>query len=200
MVQFIQNLFLSPFLIVIVLGIVFLALSWWSLKRRREYIGYGLGWLIGVFGMVVYGALVGEPDPVAQGAIDFTVTLNLFQVLFPSFIGISLGAGAMSLVRSTDNKGVQNSIVVAMLTALSLWVLFLMLVSSTFPATQRMIGLFALAFGIGALTMMAIFRQSPRKASDSNFVNTPDRANAQGIPSVPADENPNRIRERIRRR
>lgn len=184
MVQFIQDFFLSPVLIMFILLIVFLMLSTWALRRRKEYLGYGLGWLIGVFAMVVYGALVGdppEPEATAQAVEIGGVTLNLFQVIFPSLIGIMLGAGAMASVNVTQNKGVQQSILVAILTAISLMVLFLMVVSSAYPVSQRMIGLFALAFAIGAVTMMVVYRQQGTHV-----------VTAQGATGDPFDESGNR--------
>jgi len=206
MVQFIQNFFLSPFLIMIILFAVFVVLSWWALNRHKEYIGYGLGWLIGVFAMVVYGALVGDPEPVAQ-ATPAETTLNIFQVVFPSIIGIALGILAMWMVNHARYRGVQKSIVVALLTAMSIWVLFLMIVSSAYPTTQRMIGLFALAFAIGAVSMFAIFRQSNTPVQNSNFPSDKPpvidkTATRDGIPSISLGDNNtgNRVRDRIDRR
>lgn len=203
MVQFIQNFFLSPFLIFIILVAVFFWLSWWALQRHKEYVGYGLGWLIGVFGMVIYGALVGDPAPAAQTDTTLPSTLNIFQVLLPSLLGLILGAGSMSMVRQTSDKSVRKSIVVALLTALALWVLFLMVVSTAYPITQRMIGIFALAFAIGALTMLVIFRQSPSRVPRGDIPSDSFDAQAQqrNIPSVPSNSDErNNFRERIRRR
>jgi len=206
MVQFIQNFFLSPFLILLILFVVFVVLSWWALYRRREYIGYGLGWLIGVFAMVVYGALVGDPEPIAQVAVPTETTLNILQVIFPSIIGIGLGIVAMWMVNQTRYRGVQKSIVVALLTAMSIWVLFLMIVSAAYPITQRMIGLFALAFSIGAVSMFAIARQSNTPIPASNFPSDKpsvvDNNPRDGIPSISLGENNtgNRVRDRIDRR
>lgn len=203
MVQFIQNFFLSPFLIFIILIAVFFWLSWWAIQRRKEYVGYGLGWLIGVFGMVIYGALVGDPPAVAQTDTTIPNTLNIFQVTLPSILGLVLGAWSMSLIRQTSDKSVQKSIVVALLTALALWVLFLMIVSTAYPTTQRMIGIFALAFAIGALTMLAVFRQSPTRVpqSDISASSFSAQADQRNIPSMPphVDEGKS-IRDRIRRR
>ena len=206
MVQFIQSFFLSPFLIMLILFAVFIVLSWWAIQRRREYIGYGLGWLIGVFAMVVYGALVGDPEPIAQVAIPVETTLNIFQVLFPSLIGISLGILAMWMVNQTRYRGVQKSILVALLTAMSIWVIFLMIVSAAYPVTQRMIGLFSLAFAIGAVSMYAIVRQAQTPIPASNFPSDKppvvDNSSRGGIPSISLgeDNTGNRVRDRIDRR
>ena len=206
MVQFIQNFFLSPFLIMVILLGVFIVLSWWALARRRDYIGYGLGWLIGVFAMVVYGALVGDPEPIAQVEIPTDTTLNIFQVILPSIVGIVLGGLAIWMVNQTQYRGVQKSIVIALLTSLSIWVLFWMIVSSAYPATQRMIGLFALAFSIGAVAMFAMLRQSQTPIPNSNFPSDKpsvvDNNPRNGIPSISLgdDNTGNRVRDRIDRR
>ena len=199
MIQFIQDFFLSPFLIMVILIGVFVVLTWWALRRHKEYIGYGLGWLIGVFLMVVYGALIGDPQP-PVGPPDGPTTLNILQVIFPSLIGLGFGAWALWMIRQSYNRSVQKSIVIALLTAVSISVIFLMIVSSGFPATQRMIGLFALAFAIGAVTMYALSRQS---GSSVPVDNLPSSDNLRSeIPNASLDDRNtgNRIRGRIDRR
>lgn len=202
MIQFIQNFFLSPFLVFLMLLAVFAGLSWWAVKRRKEYVGYGLGWLIGVFFMVIYGALFGEPEPVAQTAEIVPETLSLFQVMVPSLIGIVMGIVAMLLINQTYRQSSRKSFVVPVLTAMSLSVLFLMIISSAYPVTQRMIGLFALAFAIGALTMLAYYRQTPPTMQASNVPQSPISDVGRGnVPSVPvSNEDDQSFRERIRRR
>ena len=207
MVQFIQNFFLSPFLILLILLAVFIILSLWALQRRREYIGYGLGWLIGVFAMVVYGALVGDPPPASQTELTNEATLNVLQVIFPSIIGIVLGIVAVWMVNQTRYRGVQKSLVVALLTATSIWILFLMVVSAAYPLTQRMIGLFTLAFAIGAVSMFAIVRQPHIPISDSNapsrkpdVVDNNPRSRIPNAPVINRASIGNRVRDRIDRR
>jgi len=201
LVKFIQDLFLSPFLIIVILIAVFIGLSWWAIQRRKEYIGYGLGWLIGVFFMVIYGALVGDPEPVAQAEEVVPETLNILQVIIPSFIGIGFGIGAMLLVAQTHQNAVGKSIAVAILTAMSLVILFLMLVSSAYPVNQRMIGLFALAFAIGAVTTLAIARQVPPRPHGGTIPPVQPTPQQNGIPTVPiSTDEADSFRERIRRR
>jgi len=186
----------------VMLLIVFAVLTWWSIKRRNEYLGYGLGWLIGVFVMVVYGALFGNPEPAvtAPDVVPASVTLNIFQVILPSFIGIVMGAGMMLLVNQTQDSGARQSIVVAILTAIALIVLFLMVVSAYNLIAQRMIGLFALAFAIGAATILVITRSvgNPLSASAQGL---PTDNNAKYPPIIPGNDTMgNRIRDRIERR
>lgn len=168
MINFIQQFFLNPYLIFLILLVEFGVVSYWALRHRREYVGYGLGWLIGIFGVVVYGALVGDtqPPPPAPDAVDSG--MNLLQVILPSLIGIILGAWSMSLVIQSRKKGVLRSIIVAMMTAMSFWLLIFLAISAPYINTQRMIGLFTWAFGIGALTMIAILMQGGTQIPASN--------------------------------
>ncbi len=205
MVQFIQQFFLNPFLIFIILMAVFIVVSIWAIRRRQEYIGYGLGWLIGVFGMVIYGALVGDAEPVAQAEPVMEKGMNILQVTIPSILGMGLGAWTMSLVVQSRKTGMLRSIIVAFLTALSLWLVFFLLVSAPYPPTQRMLGLFAWAFGIGALTMMAILRQGgtniPSSTRQSTIQNDPAGRNLppqRRIPSAQIDDQNTRTRFRNR--
>jgi hypothetical protein len=181
-VQFIQQFFLNPILIFFILIVAFVVVSVWSIRQRQEYIGYGLGWLIGLFGMVIYGALVGDNEAVAQADPITETAMNVLQVTIPSIIGIGLGAWTMSLVVQSRKTGMLRSIIVAFLTALSLWLVFSLLVSAPYPTTQRMLGLFTWAFGIGALTMIAIARQGSARI--------PSIMNPQANPSAdPAGRN-----------
>lgn len=205
MVQFIQQFFLNPFLIFLILMAVFIVVSIWAIRRRQEYIGYGLGWLIGVFGMVIYGALVGDAEPVAQAEPIIETSMNVLQVTIPSILGIGLGAWTMSLVVQSRKTGMLRSIIVAFLTALSLWLVFFLLVSAPYPPAQRMLGLFAWAFGIGALTMMAILRQGgtniPSSTQQAAIQNDPAGRNLppqRRIPSAQIDDQNTRTRFRNR--
>ena len=140
----IRNLFLNQWFLVFVLGVIFAMFSSWAMRESR--LGYALGWLMGVFFVVVYTAL-GGADPVQQ---EIEQTLNLLQVIFPTLCGVFMGGGMILLIALVRaNRERERALLIAFLTALNLSLLFLVLVEGRI--TQLMIGIYALAFGIAAL-------------------------------------------------
>jgi hypothetical protein len=149
MADLLRELFLSPLLIFVVLLFIFVALSYWSVLVLGEYTGYVLGWLVGLFIVVVFASLGVQPDVQAQNVELERATLNIFQVLCSAGIGLIIGISALffrliSLPFRTP-RGVQ----VAMVT--SLWVTLMFLMFLVGIEAQRMIGIFALAFCIARL-------------------------------------------------
>jgi hypothetical protein len=145
----IRNLFLNQWFIVFVLGVIFMLFSRWAMGESR--LGYALGWLTGIFVIVVYTAL-GGADPVQQ---DIEQTLYLLEVLIPTLCGLTMGGGVITVIALVRaNREREQALLIAFLTALNIALLFLVLVEGR--ATQLMIGIFALAFGIASL-FAAIF-------------------------------------------
>lgn len=154
MAEILRELFLSPLLIVLVLFVLFAALSYWALVVLREYPGYGLGWLVGLFFVVVYVSLGlgGQGDITATSSS----TLSIFQVLCPGVVGIILGGALLLLLRLGNTVSAWRGIKIAAMTALGVVLIFLMFMVNV--AAQRMIGIFALAFCIAALAGIVIVR------------------------------------------
>ncbi|MCU0513862.1 MAG: hypothetical protein MUE40_14985 [Anaerolineae bacterium] len=190
--DFLRELFLSPVLVLLVLVALFAALSYWSLSILREYPGYALGWLVGLFFVVVYVSLGTAPDP----DTNRNVTLNVFQVICPGLVGILLGGILMLVLRLGNSYSAMRGLKVAGMTALGVVLLFLMFMVNV--ATQRMIGIFALAFCIAALGGVVVFRGT---AAAGMF-------NAQAAPPPPPGTPPistghstlDRIREQMQNR
>ncbi len=178
MIRFIQQFFLNPYLIFLILLVEIVVVSIWALRMRKEYVGYGLGWLIGIFGLVVYGALVGENEvaPPAEATVEYS--MNFLQVIMPSLLGFTSGAWIISLVIRSRKAIALRSIVVTLMTTVSFWLLIFLAIAAPYITTQRMIGLFTWAFGIGALMMLAFIRQQElQKQQDAKKKpNNPDRA------------------------
>lgn|GEM_PF-1066859 len=210
MINFIQQFFLNPYLIFLILLVEFAVVTVWALRYRKEYVGYMLGWLVGIFGLVVYGALVGETTPVPETVQATAVEpgMNILQVTLPSLIGIVLGAWSMSLVVQSRKRGVLRSIVVAIITTVSFWLLVFLAIAAPYIATQRMIGLFTWAFGIGALSMIAILlhggtqipasRTTPPNVADPAIrnINTAPRKPVQQAKIDDSDRGPRRFGDR----
>lgn len=146
MFEFFEAVVLSPILILLILIGTFLALSRWALFVRKEYAGYALGVLMGFFFIVVYSALGGGSGPIDDTANE---RLNGFQVIAPTFMGLLLGIvvllGAWVAQRLPRSLALQ----LAFYTAFNLVLLLMMFILG--PIGQRMIGIFALAFGITTL-------------------------------------------------
>ena len=195
MLEFIQTIFLSPIFILVVLIGVFLVISFWAIGRLQEYPGYALGWLIGVFFMIVYSSLVQQPpDQIqAQDVVLGGVTLNVFQVICPSIFGFALGIVMMFLINQNDSSAARRSLKVATLTALWLIIMFILIISDL--VTQRMIGLLALAFGIGVMFLLVVFRRS---SGSSDGAMMGDTQSAQDL--TVAEQKLNSIRSRMQDR
>ncbi len=193
MLEFIQNIFLGELFIFIVLFALFALLTRWAVIHLREYTGYALGWMVGVFFMIIYGSLVGSADTAAQVAENGGDELTFLQVIGPSIIGLGLGAGAILLIRMNPGSRASQSLKVAFLTALSVIVLFFMVISG-FEA-RRMIGIFALAFGIGLLFTNVLYHPSGRPPARAAAVSS-------DIDDVPSGGNSrlDRIRSQMRER
>lgn len=174
MSELLRQLFLSPLLIVLVLFILFAALSYWSLVVLREYPGYGLGWLVGLFFVVVYVSLGWQPDVEGQ---NINTTLNVLQVVCPGLFGVLLGGALIFLLRIGNSYSATRGIKIAGMTALGVVLLFLMFMVGV--REQRMIGIFALAFCIAALAGIVVVR--------GTTASTLFNAQGAGVDEIPAD-------------
>lgn len=188
--QFLTDLLLSPILIFFVLALIFLVISYWSLGMLREYAGYVLGCLVGVFVVIVVSALGVQPDTAAQNVELEATTLTLFQALCPAIGGLVIGIVFLVIPRLADVAMPTNSqavlprgIKVAAIT--SLWVTLLFLFFLVGIQTQRMIGIFALAFMIARLFAVVMSGgQNPREM----MVSQAGMMNAQMVdPNLPYD-------------
>lgn len=186
MIQFFQAFFLSDLLIFAVLAAAFLFLT-----RRavitQEFAGYGLGWLIGLFIIVVYSSTGAQPALNAQ-SIQTPVTLTWFQVLLPTVCGGGLGLGLLYIINLT-RTGRPRSLTMAAFTALNVTLLFLMFVADS--ETRRMIGIFALAFAICAVFVIVLFGRTDEPQSRFGAQSAP--------PPAPRNAVPNRSQSRLQR-
>lgn len=154
--QFLTNVLLSPYIIFGVLALIFLVISYWSLVGLREYAGYILGVLVGLLVVFVVSSLGVEPNVEGQTEELQNTTLNLFQATCPAILGIAIGIAFLIIPRLADatlpanyGQAIPRGINVAVITAL--WVTLLFLFFLVAIETQRMIGIFALAFMIARL-------------------------------------------------
>lgn len=156
-IQIVQNILLSEWLIFGVVMLAAVLISRWALLALREYAGFVLGCLVALFVVFVVSALIGQPDAItAQVADSGAITLNWGQIIVATLMGLGTGAGTLVFGRVGQNANVQQAITVAVVTALPLILLFILFISDS--VTRRMIGIFSLAYGIGALFTWVIGR------------------------------------------
>jgi hypothetical protein len=153
--QFLTNVLLSPYIIFGVLALIFLVISYWSLVGLQEYAGYILGVLVGLLVVFVVSSLGVEPNVEGQAQELQNTTLNLFQATCPAILGIAVGIAFLIIPRlvgslpTSYGQVIPRGLNVAVITAL--WVTLLFLFFLVGIETQRMIGIFALAFMIARL-------------------------------------------------
>ena len=165
--ELMQGILLNPWVVGFLLFGAFIIISRWSLVQLKEYPGYALGVLVGLFFIMVYIALGGggqtpDPDAVARREV-----LNIFEVFLATFFGLIFGAAVMLALRFGTRFARGVSLQVAFYTALNIILLFMAVIGSAI--TQRMIGIFALAIGIASLFAMVLFPDATRQAQVSSF-------------------------------
>jgi hypothetical protein len=170
--EMLQDIILNPWVVGFLLFGAFIIISRWSLLSLKEYPGYALGVLVGLFFIMVYIALGGggqSPQPVnAEGVpIPRREVLNIFEVFLATFFGLIFGAGVMVALRFGTRFARGVSLQVAFYTALNIILLFMAVIGNSI--TQRMIGIFALAIGIASLFAMVLFPDTTRQAQVSAF-------------------------------
>lgn len=148
----IQDIILSPILIFLMFFVVLIMVTRWA-NTRREMPAYILGWMIGIFFIIIYQSLIGSsapPEPeFIENAVNDSGQLNLSALLIPSALGLMAGLGASAVYGYVVLTHARRSIAVTIITASLILTLFL-IVTVTY-AEARVFGIFALAFGIGVL-------------------------------------------------
>lgn len=173
MFDLIEDIILSDFLIFIVVIAMLVVVTSWAF-RTREYPGYVLGWLVGIFLIIMYRALFGDGSGAEETVETVERRLSFFTVICPSFIGLLLGFGLLYFIRNYGASHARRALTVAIMTALLIVVLFFLSISS--QATRQVMGLFALAFSIGVLSNLVVLIAPYRTSLD-----------AQGVPRTRYD-------------
>jgi hypothetical protein len=143
----IQDIVLSPILIFLMFFVVLVMVTRWA-NSRREMPAYILGWMIGIFIIIIYQSVTsGASTP--QEAEIVERELSLPSLLIPSALGLMAGLGASAIYGYVVRTHARRSVAVAIITASLVTTLFLIVTVSDHDA--RVFGVFALAFGIGVL-------------------------------------------------
>jgi hypothetical protein len=158
-----QDILLHQFLILLALGVVFIIVSYWALMILREYMGYGLGLMLGLFFIIVYVSLGGG----ANNQPSETQYLGVIQVFIATFVGLIFGGLIQIGLRFGMRLAQGVALQVALYTSISIVVLFLVLMEG--QIAQRMIGIFALAVAIATLFGMVLFPAPRREQQVQNM-------------------------------
>ena len=150
----IQSIVLSDGFLIAVLLIAFAIVSRWAIVSLREYRGYALGWLLGLFFIVVLSSLMGESTPPPDAATEIETTLGFGQIIISTIIGGVLALMVIGLSILPGTVMMARALNVALLTGIGVVVLFLMFIAQ--DETRRMISIGTLAFGIGMLLSQII--------------------------------------------
>jgi hypothetical protein len=117
------------------LGVVLLLITSWAI-RLREIPGYILGWLVGIFMIILLSTLSPGADPLMNVPIQTEpVSLTFLGIIIPSFVGLALGIGVMSLIRFGSNSPsrIGRALTIAILMTITLVSAYLMLQSAYQP-------------------------------------------------------------------
>ncbi|MBI5669218.1 MAG: hypothetical protein HZC41_14540 [Chloroflexi bacterium] len=167
--EFLQSILLSNVMVILVTLVMLAIISVWAF-RQREYAGYLLGWLAGIFFMLLLTTLT-PPAPPADPNLPPPPppTLSFFGLLFPSLLGLVLGFGALALTRlgAASDSRVGRALTVAVLMSFTLASGYLILLTTA--AQRASIAIFALAFAIGALVNFIFSRSTFRTPLSGRF-------------------------------
>lgn len=188
--ELIQSIFLSDFTIIILVSLTGLAITGWAISQR-EYTGYILGVLAGIFLVLLFSTILPEaepPDPEETSGRSLTFLV----VFFPGLFGLMLGVGVPALMQATQlgSHKRATALTIAGLMALVISAGYLMLLASN--SIRMMIAVFMLATAIGVLLHSILSRQS---GSRDMTVYDEDYVEAESLNGSAID----RIRQRRRR-
>lgn len=197
----VEGIFLSDFMIFVLLSAMLLAMTWWAF-RAGELAGYALGWLVGIFLVVVYSALFGETavtvDEIANAE---PVQLTMLSVTGASLLGL-VGGFAILLFVQLPNPfplAQRRALTVALLTAMVLIGLYIL--SSSDEYTRKTLGIFSLAFGIGLLVNIVLNGGTAGARGNGKPPDYPAQNAAGGPPRADSPQSRfDRLRRRIERR
>lgn len=192
MVSVVMDVLLSKWIVFFMLLVAFAFVSRWALQTLRENAGYALGWMVGLFFILVFVSLGGGSR---DASVDASLSLSFLNVFLATLFGVLFGGVVMIGLRYGMRYARGVALQVAFYTALCVILLFLVFAEGT--QASRSIGIFALAFGITTLFAIVIFPSGNRRqqVTQLNAQNAPNNGygNGDGQPMSRLDE----IRQRM---
>lgn len=189
MASIIQALFLSDLVILVIPGFALMAITMWA-YTQREVVGYMLGWLIGIFLIIVLSSLF---PPATTASATVSTGLPLVAVLMATLLGLMLSIVPTLAIFMVP---LLRARALALLIAMSLSVVigggfFMVMIT----ANMRLaVALFILAYAIGLLTLFMVNRRNETIFADplavdplalDPIVQTVSLAEAQAAGDIP---------------
>ena len=149
-----QSIFASGWIQIVILLGIFTIFSRWVLENKFKY-GYGLGWLIGIFLIVGYGALY--PRTPIQVAAESPTQLSFASVFLSSCAGVTVATIIVGVTFVLRGAWFRQMFAISGITAFLIMMLFVMIMSNT--QTKMALTLASLAFTI-IVTATYVFRRA----------------------------------------
>lgn len=202
-----SDLFSGIYLVDVILFVAMLGVFIFLTQRAmatKEYTGYGLGMMIGLFFVVVYTSLtpsvpIPQTDLTAAATAQVTSplpALNFVQIVVPTLCGVLLGAGMLIFFAVAHLINRRYTILVATLTTLNVVIVFMMVVGD--PVTRRMVGIFGMALVISVIVCAVGFGR-PDMQQERNFAQALDGLDGNSVPPGGSLNALEQMRERFRR-
>lgn len=180
-----QSVFASGWIQIMLLLAIFYWFSRWAMRQGAKT-GYALGWLIGVFFIVMYGALF-PLTPIQVGDTE-SVQLSFLAVMMSSFFGFLVGIIILGITLILQRAWYRQLFITAGITAVLVTMLFTMIMSDT--QAKMAISLASLAFSI----VIAIAYVG-RRAYQTRPIDAPPVAINDDIAVTTSNDRIERIRE-----
>lgn len=157
MIDILQQILFSDFVIIGLIGVVIILITVWA-QRLSEWAGYILGWLVGIFLILVLITLLPVAPPTDPTLAPVPARLTFFELIIPSFFGLLFGFGLLFVLRigGYSDSRIRRAFTVAALMSFTLVSGYLLLRSSIQDRTG--LAVFVLTFAIGALLNFILTR------------------------------------------
>jgi hypothetical protein len=158
LINILQQILFSDFVVFAMMALVLAIISSWAYSLR-EVAGYLLGWLVGVFLILVLATLIPYvPPPLDSAGQPIPNPLTFGELIIPSFLGLVAGFGVLLVVRigGYSDSRIRRALTVTTLMAFTLVTGYVILRSTI---DERMgLAVFVLTFAIGALINFILTR------------------------------------------
>jgi len=158
-----QSIFSSGWIQIMILLAIFYWFSRWALGQGAKT-GYALGWLIGIFFIMIYGALF--PWTAIQVADTESSQLSVLAVMMSAFFGFMVGIIILGITFILQRAWYRQLFATAGVTSVLVTMLFMMMMSGT----QAKMGLTLASLAFSIVIAIAYIG---RRAYQSRQIDTP---------------------------
>lgn len=187
----IQSIFLNDLMILLMMGMAGLALTSWAF-RYRQYAGYLLGWLVGLFFIVTFSSMVAPAAITGSDDPDYA-RLSIFTVMFAAIFGFITSLVMMVMVRFfvTYTRTTTQTWLTAIGISLIIGSGYLMLITS--DTFRLVIAIFVLAMAIAMLLVLVLYPRQPYAPVEADIL-----ANAEMLPGPTPIDQVSRLQDRFK--